>query len=108
MHENNYDTEVINAILSDKKTNITEVHNLSSIKSMLFDRAQYSNIIELVKSCNWIQISSLVEVSAQGFREYLDIVTFADQNQRSVVATIYDSDALWQDPQIIEIFFLNS
>lgn len=103
MEEN---TMVINAIIADKESGIKEVHNLTFIKCMIFDSVQYSSIIELIKSCNWRQIDSLIEVSIQGFRQFLYIVKFKDQDQRSCAATLYDSDELWQDPQLIDIFFL--
>ena len=42
--------------------------------------------------------------NSAGFREYLYILKFFDQNKLFHVATIYDSDELWQDPEIIDIF----
>ena len=36
--------------------------------------------------------------------EYLDIMIFKDQNNKTYTTTVYDNNELWQDPQIIDIF----
>ncbi len=104
---NKYDTLVIKEILANKEFSITEVLNFENKKSAFFDREQYPKVISLLKQSNWEELDKLV-ISQTGFGEYLEIVIFSDENSRSYVATIYDSDELYQDPQLIDIFLLNA
>jgi len=73
---------------------------------MIFDKKQYAEICSLVKERKWNAVKSL-NISADGLREYLSIHTFLDQKQKQYVATVYDSDELYQNPQIIDIFSLD-
>jgi hypothetical protein len=40
--------------------------------------------------------------------EYLDIIKFSDQTNKSYIATIYDSNELWQYPKLIDIIHLQT
>ncbi len=101
-----YHKYVIACILANKEFDINEVHNLEDIADMIFDRELYPSICSLIKEKNWDAVKS-IEIPAHGFREYLSIYTFIDQNQNQYAATTYDSDELWQDPELIDIFPLN-
>jgi hypothetical protein len=103
---NPYYKLVIQNIVSTKTFDISEVNNLESIRSLTFEQDDYKLIVGLIKEQNWEQISA-IEKAPNGFREYLDIIRFSDQNGKIQIATIYDSDELWQDPQIIDIFLLS-
>ena len=41
-------------------------------------------------------------------REYLDISTFEDGAGNKYIATIYDSDELWQDPEVLDIWKIDA
>ena len=106
--ENLHNDYVIKAILRDKEYAITEVNNLQSLKYMILDREQYSNIESLIKKHDWQALSDLKDnLPLDGFYEYLDILKFNDQKQRIFVVTIYDSEELWQDPQLIDLFLID-
>jgi hypothetical protein len=106
IQRNTYNDSVIAGILADDEFGITQVDNLKSLKIILLDQSQYPTIKQFIKNHHWQSIASLNSPEADGFKEYLDIVKFTDQRCRRFVATIYDSDELSQDPQIIDIFLI--
>ena len=77
---------------------------MKSLKSLSFTEEQYKKVRGLIKKQDWSQINEINDLPSGEFREYLDIIKFKDQNGKQYVATIYDSDELFQDPQIIDIF----
>lgn len=99
-----YDSFIAELILSDPEYNIKEVRDLESIKFMLFIEEQYKKVRDLIKKQDWKKINELKDLPAGESREYLDIKKFKDQNGKQYVTTIYDSDELFQDPQVIDIF----
>ncbi|HWI93660.1 MAG TPA: hypothetical protein VNT20_20405 [Flavisolibacter sp.] len=101
--ENKYNEFIRKIILAEKEHRFTEVNELESVKYLRFNYEEYLTIKQLVKNNNWQQINAPQE-PAGSFREYLEIVLFKDQNMMPFIAAIYDSDALEQDPQIIDIF----
>ena len=100
---NSYEKLVIETILSCKDFDIKEVNNIVTIKSLIFIQDQYNLITDLIKKQDWENIKTL-ENNSNEFNEYLEIIKFTDQNKKTHIATIYDSDELWQDPQVIDIF----
>lgn len=91
------------SILDNKVFNITVVNNYEHIKSSFYKHEEYPLIAQLVKEKKWEEIEG-VDIHATGFREYLDIIKFTDQNGNLYVTTVYDSDELMEDPHVIEIF----
>ena len=99
-----YDIYIAELILSDTEYNIKEIRDLESIKSLSFSEDRYKQIRGLIKKQDWNQINEVKDLPSADFKEYLDIIRFKDQNGRQYVTTIYDSDELFQVPQIIDIF----
>ena len=97
-----YHQQII-AILIKSDLDVAEVTKLDCIADMIFDRQQYPAISLLIKEKNWKAIESM-DTSAAEYREYLSIYTFHDQVQQLYAVTIYDSDELWQDPEVLDIF----
>ena len=106
MDRNKWNDLVIKAILLDKEVDIKEVNNFESIQSLLFDSENYPTIISLIKNKRLDSLKEFEVENKNGFGEYLDIIKFSDQNHKTYIATIYDNDELWQDPQIIDIISL--
>ena len=97
-----YHQQII-AILIKSDLDVAEVTKLDCIADMIFDRQQYPAISLLIKEKNWKAIESR-DTPAAEYREYLSIYTFHDQAQQLYAVTIYDSDELWQDPEVLDIF----
>ena len=57
----------------------------------------------MIKEKNIEGLKSLTE-STKRSDEYLEIMTFKDQDLNKYIVTVYDSDALEQDPQVINIY----
>lgn len=104
---NSFDKDVVNGILAINQLGIIAVNDLESLKAIFFVKEEYSEIENLIKVGD---IKSIKELPERQIRtgEYLDVMLFKDQYQREYIVTVYDSDALEQDPQIIEIYPLSS
>jgi hypothetical protein len=98
-----YGQHIITIILAQKEYGFTEVNEVQSLKYLRFDYEYYPLANQLIEQGHWEQIHGQEQTISE-FREYLEIVRFKDQTGKTFIATIYDSDALEQDPQIIDIF----
>jgi len=106
VEENKWNNIVSNQLLEDKRFDIKEVHGIEVVKTMLFDKEIHKMIVELINKRDWQAVQLVPSKVKAEFGEYLDVVKFKDQNQSECVATIYDSDELWQDPEILEVILL--
>ena len=105
---NLWDQRVTKEILWHIDFIITEVNNLEVIKDLFYERKDYSNITDLIIKQDWEGLKNIKDEKQTGFREYLHLLKFSDQNKKHYLVTIYDSDELWQDPEIIDIFPINN
>ncbi len=98
-----YNDYVIRGILTNNQFGITAVTDLKSINTLYLVREEFKFIEKLIQSNN---IEAIQNFSQNGVKtgEYLDIMSFTDQNGNQFIVAIYDSDALEQDPQVIEIY----
>lgn len=101
--KNVFDSYVINGILASNEFGITQVLNLTSIKSLYYSLTTYQQITDLIRAKNRSAIESL-EANAAGINEFLDIMSFTDQDGKKYIVTVYDSLELTQNPQVIDIF----
>ena len=99
-----WDLSVIKQVTTKNNFGIVSVRRFQSIKELYFENNSYSNIVNLIKENNFKAIEEIPQGEKKSFREYLSIITFRDQDERKYVMTIYDSDELYQDPEIMEIF----
>lgn len=105
--ENAFNDHVVKRVISKNEFGIKEVKEIEDLKSMLFARQQYPDIVRLIKQVDFKSIRDFPDSHAgtiEGFREYLSVMKFIDQNDREYCVTVYDSDELWQDPEVIDIF----
>ena len=98
-----FDKYVVRDVLANNKYGITQIESLESLKSLFFVKEEYPHIEELIKTGNIEAITNLPQVPLQT-GEYLDVILFKDQHQKRYIVTVYDSNALEQDPQVIEIY----
>ena len=70
-----------------------------------FIREEYEQIEKLIKSD---KIKGIIKINENQPRtgEYLDVMEFKDQNQKRYIVTVYDSNMLEQDPEVIKIYSL--
>lgn len=100
---NKYNDPVVKSLLAKNEFGIIEVHDIEEVSSMYFIRSEYPEIIMLIKNGGLDAIRSMVKNTSED-REYLYIISFRDQRNTKYIATIYDSDELWQDPEVMEVF----
>lgn len=98
-----FDNFVIRNILANNQSGITSVNELHSISSGNFWHEDYKTIRELIKKGNLELIDDLLK-DRERSGEYFELMQFKDQNGLPYLVTVYDSDQLNQDPQVIEIF----
>lgn len=101
-----YDKYVRDSILAKNEFNIKEVNNLLSIKSFNLERDKYPLVIQLIKS-NAIDDLKAMPIGNRT-SEYLEVMSFQDQQNNSYIVTVYDSDEITQDPQVADIFLLDN
>lgn len=100
-----FDAYVVRNILANNQYGINEVNNLESLKSIFFVGEEYPIIEEIIRAGHIDSIKAFSE-EQPNTGEYLEIMRFDDQNKRRYIVTIYDSNQLEQDPQIINIYRL--
>src|SRR5690349_16374825 len=98
-----FESYVVSSILANNEFGIKEVKEMEGIRTMILNRQHYPEIVELIKQNNFNTIQNLPENSIRT-SEYLSIMRFADQSGKKYAVTVYDSDDLFQDPQVIDIF----
>jgi hypothetical protein len=99
-----FDDCVIQNIITNNQFGISQVLLLKPLNSLFFNQEEYSKISKLMKEKD---ISSVEKFTTKfKNREYLEVMQFIDQNKKSYIVTIYDSQSLEQDPQVIEMFNL--
>lgn len=100
---NKWNSIVINQVIKEYNFGITQIQDFTPLKDLHFDNTSYSGILTLLKANNLLAVKAIEEATKTGFREYLHVITFFDQQQRKFALTVYDSDELLQDPEIIDI-----
>jgi len=100
-----FDDMIISAIVEGNKYGIDKVMHLNGIKDILYSDNAYRALTDLIKAGRLENVKNLAEEEIPPtFREYTYVYSFLDQNGKAYIATIYDSDELWQDPELHEIF----
>jgi hypothetical protein len=100
--DDSYISKVKSEILAhDNSFGIEQIVNLHSLKFGYFDQSDYKNLSCLIKAGQIRQIQHWPLITSG--REYLDVLAFKDQSNKTYLVSIYDSDDLWQDPQVIEL-----
>ena len=98
---------VVKSIKANNDYGITEVREFRDQCSGYFVKDDYLLIEDLVIKKKFEEIQLRFEgYLIPEFSEYLSVVLFKDQQNNLYAATVYDSNALEQDPQIIEIYKL--
>lgn len=104
---NTWQQQVINKILLNKEPLITLVNNVDFWAYLAFNRKTYDNVVELIKSKNWDGLKANIDKCESDFKEDLILVRITNHDGKKCLATIYDSEELWQDPEVIDIFTFN-
>ncbi len=94
--------DISTLIIADKSNSVTEVYELEHIATTTFIDDKYPTVKGLLQAGRWDEVKEL-SFTKDRFREYLEIYKFKDQTKKVLGVTVYDSDELWQDPQIIDI-----
>ena len=96
--------ELIKLKITLARPDFVEVLDLKSERNLLFSSEFYNTASVSIQKGDFELVNSgEIEGSC---REYLDILTFFSVDGNKFVVTVYDSDELWQDPIIIDIFQL--
>lgn len=109
--DNKFDSFVVKSILANNQFGITQVLILEILRSVYFDKKEYDIIEKLIKENNIKAIKEMpirneLQENQNEISEYLEILRFKDQRGKDYIVTIYDSNELSQDPQVIEIYSL--
>ena len=101
-NENWFNEYVINGILAKNEFGISEIENIRTLKGFCFNQTHYETVRKLLEDGRIDEIKNLEE--AKKSSEYLYIMLFNDQRKKDFAVAIYDSDELWQYPQVIKVY----
>ena len=101
---NTWDKIILKLLLNDKNFVFKNITQVDTLFSLLFDSRKYPEIKSLIQKNDLVSLKGFDQHFSETFSEYLDVVQFADQDNKFFIATIYDSAELWQDPMILDIF----
>jgi len=104
---NIWEQQIINKILSYKDFPITLVKDFEVFLMLSFNRNTYPAIVNSIKIKDWQTLKGNKDECETDFKEDLTLIRFLNQDNQNCLATIYDSNELWQDPEVIDIFVLN-
>jgi len=79
-----------------------EIAHLAHVRSLNFNQVTYPQLLESLKSGQPLQLTGQSEGKSD-FGEYVEIYKITTKNGAFYLATFYDSNALEQDPQIIDL-----
>ena len=105
--ETKYDNLIRCAIYSNKIFKIDDIIGLQELSSTVLLRSDYPKILKLVEAGDIKSLQRLPDNRGKS-SEYLDIYLFKDRAQQQYIVTIYDSDEMWQDPQVWDVIKLSA
>ena len=100
---NNHNDYVIKDILVNNDFNIQKVINLKDINTFFFQEGIHAEVEKIINEKRFEDLLNET-ISQERCSEYLYIMSFEDEKDRKFLATIYDSDDLWQNPVVVKIF----
>src|SRR5258708_4727608 len=85
-------------------SNIKQIKNLNFLKVLNYTKHDIEKINSILQNKKLDELDLIPEGLMS--EETLILVKFYNQDNRFCVATIYDNDKLWQDPEVLEIHSL--
>ncbi len=101
--DNRYLVLVEKAILENTMLPIDEVRSLMCVYSSLYEHSYYLAVLTCLKENKLEDLNKLSKPLKEPFGQYLDVYQFLDGQKKVFLATVYDSDELWQDPELLEL-----
>jgi hypothetical protein len=98
----NYNDSIELLIRADKLFEDTEIKNLKCEACSNYYHEKLDEIFELAKNENFEEIKHKFSSTPKTFDDLL-FFSFSDQNNKKYVIIVYDSDELWQDPELLKI-----
>jgi hypothetical protein len=99
--ETGYSFKIFKSIVSIAKS-IVEIKNLEIFKSILYSKSNVEKVHNILLQFRLSDLDYLPIATMD--QEMIIIVKFVDQVGRMFIATLYDNDELWQDPEVINIY----
>ena len=103
---NSYELKIEHIIKANSQMKVDAIFKLQSLRYTNYNADQYQSIAALMASNKWYLIKENLEKKTNSFGQYLNIVSFIDETDRRYIASFYESDDLWQDPELVDLFLL--
>lgn len=94
---------IVAAAIILTRPDLDDVRNIVSIQNLWFSQELYPAIKASIEKLDLTNLPHADRKDGE-LREYLDISRFEDASGNKYIVTIYDSDELWQDPEILDIW----
>jgi hypothetical protein len=102
MSEHPYFNEIEKLLLNYKAIEFSEIKDLQFVVGLNFDSKAYNLLAKKIKE-NGIEGLPKTNEEKTTFGD-LTVYKFLDETDAQYLVTIYDSDELWQDPEILDVF----
>ena len=100
---NSYLKQIEDVILRSDR-NILEIKDLTIVKMLNFTQNNITKIKDILETKRIDLLEGIPNDTGKKTFEDLTILSFLDHADNKYFVTIYDSDELWQDPQVIELY----
>jgi hypothetical protein len=101
--ENSYDIK-ISELIKNFSPDIKDVHSLRIIGIYDYDASFKDDLLSLIRKNKLNIAKEKYKNKEKKAFEDLTVLAFKDQNNKDWTVIIYDSDDLWQDPVVMEVF----
>lgn len=98
-----YLNKLSNSILKYSPS-ISKVQNLVGIKIFDFNLENLKRVNHMINNNLLNEINKINNIENKEYNGQLVVVKFNDSNNNEFIGTLYDSDELWQNPEVIEIY----
>ena len=102
MSEHSYFKQIEKLLLNDKATNFLEIKDLQFVVGLNFDPKTYGLLANKIRKKG--RKGLLKESEKKTTDEDVTVYSFLDQTDTEYLVTIFDSDELFQNPRIIDVF----
>ncbi len=97
---------LLSRAIKAKDVTIRQISNMEIIGLFNLDRNTYPELISLIKNGRLEEAKARDSKTERTFED-LTVIRFNNEIGNSYVAVFYDSDELWQDPVLWELFRSN-
>lgn len=95
-----YNVILTQKIIANRQFGIRDIIDVKSIATYFYTQERLEQVVNALVNNKVLPGD---EREGNNFREYLDVFKIRDSEEREFYVLVYDSDELYQDPEIVQI-----